>query len=241
MEQISVNIPNQDVMISNVNPYLLAVESLVIDSDDMYSEASAELEPIKAKIKELEATRVSLVNPLNDTVKRINNLFKKPISICEQAESAIKQKMIAWVQHKDKLAREEQARIEREQAAIRQAAIEEERRLMLEAERLAAEGKTEEAEQAKQEATLAIVQTAVIEPVASVKDQLKGTGASISRPWTAEVTDKMAFIKYVAAHPEFEHLLSVDVGGLKKLAKAMKENLKMDGIRAFEDIAISKR
>jgi colicin import membrane protein len=72
-------------------------------------------------------------------------------------------------------------------------------------------------------------------PVHVETQTAKVAGVSSRKTWKAEVTDPVAFVKYVAEHPEHVNLLQVNMTQLNALARAMQENLKIPGVRVFQD------
>ena len=77
-------------------------------------------------------------------------------------------------------------------------------------------------------------------PVTAVK------GASTRDNWKAEVTSKRDLILHVAARLQasddaFLHLLDVDMTTANQLARAQKETMAIPGLRAFNDVAFTKR
>ena len=84
-------------------------ESLVIDSNES-AEGSAELlKEIKIQLNNAEDTRKSFTQPLNESLRNINEAFKKATEPLTKAESIIKNKILTW-------RREENERIQREEA-----------------------------------------------------------------------------------------------------------------------------
>lgn len=241
MGNLTINAPESAELLSQVNPMVSLAQNLKIDSDEMYAIASNELTPIKAKRKALEERRLEIVGPINQAVKSVNDLFREPIAICDAAEALIKSSMIGWVRHKDELARQARIKAEAEAEAARQAQEKEQQRLIDEANALREKDPDAAAALEMEAEIISSVPATPQNEIVPVKEDLKVQGTSIARPWEAEVVDKMAFIKYVAERPEFEHLLNVDTGALNKLAKAMKENLKMSGVKVFQGINVSKR
>lgn len=96
------------------------------------------LAAVKVAAGNLEHARTGLVKPLNDRVKAINDVFRRPKETLEKLEAIAKRKLTSWLQ-------QERERIAREQ--------EEARRKQEEAQRIAleAEQKRQEAERQRQE------------------------------------------------------------------------------------------
>ncbi|HEU0283498.1 MAG TPA: hypothetical protein VFQ99_06905 [Gallionella sp.] len=159
MAIINVNEPDSGALTKTAERFLMSAQSIVIDGPEMYGTAAGELQAIKGKAKALETQRVSLVAPLNEVVKRINDMFRAPLDFLGRAESTIKNAMICYDTEQERIAAEarrkagaeaaaERARIAREAAAVEAKARAEEDRLRAEAqaaERKAAEARAEEA------------------------------------------------------------------------------------------------
>ncbi len=226
---------------------LAMVESMVIDSPDTYELAADELKAIKSKAKAIEDQRTAITGPINKALKAVNDLFRAPSQYLEQAEKIIKGKMISYTTEQERIAAEarrkaeaalraEQERIAREAAAAAAAAEAEAEKLLAAGDvEQAAEVQANAAIEAASAATLAEVMTApVVEaPVAKV------SGVSMRGVWKAEVTDKAALVAYVAANPAFLNLLDVNTSALNQMAKALKDQMQIAGVRAFEEKSIA--
>ncbi|MEI7443296.1 MAG: hypothetical protein WCK28_00260, partial [Burkholderiales bacterium] len=121
----AISLPDADSLTGNAQRALDFIRGFQIASAEDYGLAADELRAIKARATKLEEQRTGITKPINDALRAINALFKGPASLLEEAERALKSKMLAWDQ--------EQARIAAEQRRAAEAAAEAERR------RLAAE------------------------------------------------------------------------------------------------------
>lgn len=86
-------------------------EALTITTDQDAEGASGLLKEIADAKKGLETKRTGLVKPANDFVKSINTLFKSLASPIEQADSAIRSKLLKYRQDQAEIARKEQERL----------------------------------------------------------------------------------------------------------------------------------
>ena len=93
------------------------------------------------------------------------------------------------------------------------------------------------AERAYAAQSIASVLTAPV--VASEAPKVKGV--SISAPWTAEVTDLLALVKFVAANPQYINFLQENITPIKQQAKALQKNCKIDGVRVFQEDRLTSR
>lgn len=267
--QVTIAAPDEGALNSTAQRFLTTAREIVIDSPAMYETAATELQTIKRKYKELDEQRQSIVRPANEIVKKINDLFRAPLQFLEQAESTIKRSMITFSQEQESKRREEEARARaaaeaaaaKERARLEQEAAGERERARLEQERLEqerqaaiAEGNTVKAEKiaakaegvaAQAEAKLegiaevaACVTAAAVVPIAEAP---KAAGISTRTNWKASVTDMAAFLAHVAAHPEFIGLIKVDEKALNQMAKALKANLNIPGVKVEEERVMAAR
>lgn len=225
-QTITLGAPNI-ALIGQSSASLKVAQAYVIDSTEVAELASQDLGRVKSLFKSVEEERRKIVDPLNTAVKAVNDLFRPATQYLEQAESTLKRGLLAWNQKVEREAREEQAAAEATARAERE-------RLQSQATELAAQGHTEAAEAVRETAQV-ITAPVVAAPKAKV------TGISSRGTWKAKVTDKMTLIKFVAEHPEFEHLLDANMQQLNALAKAMKETMKVGGVEPFEEKSIASR
>jgi len=132
-----------------------SLEVITIASNIDYVKAHKNLDELKQGIKELEEERKSLTVPLDDIKKRYMDIYRKPIAFLEDLKVRVNQALIAYDEAQERKRREEQARIEEK-------ARKEAEDLRLRAERAAAKGKTEKAEELNQRAEEKIVATPVV-------------------------------------------------------------------------------
>ena len=55
-----------------------SAQSLYIQTDEEYQEAAVVLTQIQTRIKEIEAERVKITKPMNESLRAVNALFKGP-------------------------------------------------------------------------------------------------------------------------------------------------------------------
>jgi len=230
----------------------------IIKTQEQYEVAGNHLVSLKGRIKELEAERKAITQPINDGVKRINNLFKGATDRLEEASLAIQVPMKAYVLELDRLRREEEERARKEkerlEAEARERAAAEQQRLneIREAqERAAAEAsqadeddplaailaEQDAADLARQEAEAieatkgALRDAAMVHqaPVATYIPKPSAAGTSIRRPWKYRITN-VDLIRRELMLPN-----ETAIGGL---VRALKENFKEPGIEAYQDMTI---
>lgn len=253
------------VLTGKAQKLLVSAQSFTIDSPTMYELAADDLRTVKALSKDVEEKRTAITGPLNQAVKAVNDLFRAPKEFLQTAETALKGAMIAYDREQERKAAEarrkaeEEARLERERIAAE--AREAERRAKEEADRIAQEaaaaaasGDQAKAEELKQqaeqtaaaghaeaEAIAVAAEMVVAAPVPIATAAPKVAGLSTRQNWKARCTDKMALIRFVAEHPEHQHLLEVNQTGINQLAKAQKDAMRLPGVESYPDAVMSAR
>lgn len=227
----TVAVPKQDpALITNAERRLATARQVYtrISSTDEYQMAAADLQDCKAAQKKLEDMRTSAVKPLNAVVKTINGWFETPMTALKEEERIIKDGMIAYQKE------EERKRLALEAKAAEDARKERER-LEAQAKKAEASGKVEKAETLRQAAEY-IPQNVVI-----ASSTPKVSGVSTRGTWKARITSKHDLIAYVAAHPEWEHLIDVNMTAINGLARSQKSSLALPGVEAFEEQTLAAR
>ena len=232
---------------------------LVIKDADGYAAAGAKFRGIKERITALEAERTAITKPINDGLRRINDLFKGAAEQLTRALGLVETPMRSYVQEQDRI------RIAAE-AVARAAAAEALEKL--EAERAIAAAELEKAQAASQAAARALqaetnpfliaareaqsataavaVRAAAEASVDSTREQqriessiqsaavpmVRAAGTKVMRPWKFEITDP-ALLPREFLIPN-EQLIRATVSSLKGAAK-------IAGVRIFQDISIGGR
>lgn len=223
-----IEIPTEQQLTSVSNPILETARSFVIDSPIMYEMAGDELKTIKAKTKELEERRKAITGPMDKAKKEVMDLFRKPLEALEQAESAIKKTMLSYTTEQRRIAEEAQRKAD--QAAR--------------AERERMEQQAKDAEQSGDVATAMALQSASTMVVAQTIDTqpAKVSGISTTKRWSAEVTDKVAYLKYLLENPELiDDRIDINMKPLNQMAVALKENFSVPGVRAIATESVTAR
>lgn len=201
---------------------------LTIDSPEMLEYAGRLVKTIVTRSKAIEDKRFEFTRPLDELKAKFVAEFKPSIDALQRAASAVKAKALTYTAEQERQARERQA-------AADEAARKERERLAKEAAKLEAKGKVEQAE-AKRE--LAAAMPAALVPAPEV---VKG-GITYRSKWRGKVSNKAAFVKCLAARPEYLGLLEVNQTELDRLAGVLKLNLVLDGLDVVEEkIAVAPR
>jgi len=211
----------------------------------------------RKRAKELEAERISITGPLNQSLSRINALFKPQIAKYEAFDKGLNRLCNTYTQEQeairleqqrkaDEEARKERERIEAQaraqrekEAAHKREAEEAERKAKEaanEAERATLQAEADkkrrqaEAAAAKAETKEAVAQT-VVAPVIEKKVETRGQ-YGVER-WTAQVKDKAEFVRWALGSSMLEYL-TVNESLLNKEAQATK------GARQWPGVAVTK-
>lgn len=224
-EKLQIN--KEDGIIVSAAVARLAIESLVIDSDQKLIEANDLLREIVAKRAAdetalIELTGMDRLKDAYDKAKEKVNKFRKAY---DSMREAIEQKMAAYrtQREKDRLAYE--AKVEAESKQIRD-------RQLNKAEMLRAKGRVDEAIVAEAIANLPMP------VIPDAKVQLEGTATY--EDYDIEITDLLAFIKAVAAEEiplkgivqrKPQAILDVRESVVKYFARSAKGNLDWPGLK----------
>lgn len=221
-------IPTQEQLAQEADPVLVTAREFKIDSPMMFEMAGEELRTIKAKAKALEDRRKAITGPMDKAKKEVMDLFRKPLEVLEKAEGALKRTMLDY-----------------QQAEAAKAAA-----LKAEADRAAAEARKQMEEQAREaEAAGDVATAAALEVAASavtatpmIAEPPKLAGIATTTRWSAEVTDKVAYIRHVLDNaPELIDTIEIAMKPLNQMAVAMKDKLNLPGIKAVSTAGLSAR
>ncbi|MGB8422233.1 hypothetical protein [Paraburkholderia sp.] len=242
---------------------LSTAKAYVIDSPEMYALAADELQQIKTLQKNVEAQRTAITGPMNTALKAVNALFKAPGDWLDQAETILKRSMLTFQQEEERKRREaqriaeaaaaaERARLAEEAAAEQARADAEAETLRQQAEQAKKTGDVEAAARLTSQAESRVEEGAVaVQELAQTKELIsaptatvavpKVRGLSTRRVWKVEITDKLAFVRYIVEHPEYLELVEANVPALNKIGLALKQACPIDGVRVFEDEQLASR
>lgn len=242
---------------------LATAKAYVIDSPEMYEMAAGELQQIKTLQKGVEKQRTDITGPMNAALKAVNALFKAPSDWLDQAEAVLKRSMLGYQQAEEARRREaqriaeaaaaaERARIAAAAAAAEAAARAEAEALRKQAEEAKKQGDVESAARLASQAESRVEEGAVTaQELAQTKELIsaptvekivpKVSGISTRKIWKVEVTDKLAFVKYIAEHPEYLELVEPNTPAVNKLGLALKQACPLAGVRVYEDEQLASR
>ena len=85
------------------------LKEVVIDDDDQYTAGAEQLVELKQQLKDLKAEKADLLEPLKAQQKAITNETDGPIRLFEQAESVMKDALLAYTVLKEDRAQKQLA------------------------------------------------------------------------------------------------------------------------------------
>jgi thymidine kinase len=125
-------------------------EVLSIKNQLDFDNANSILKAVKGKIKTLEESRKTITSPLMLAKKRVDDLYKIPMSMLEKAEGFIKQGMIVFSEKVEADRRKQEEKLRKE--------------MELKAQKAEAKGNSEKAEEIRQQAELTTVASTIEKP-----------------------------------------------------------------------------
>lgn len=217
-ETVIVNVTTeQHAEINNAQgKYTLAV-AFVVDSNESFDAAAAELKIIKTKTKDLDSTRKGITKPMDESKSRIMDLFRTPIEYLEKAEAALKLTMTTYQEKQEKERKAEEARLQ-------EIARKKEDKLRDRAQIAADSGKEEKAQMLEEQADSVPV------PVVHYTSPT-AKGISSRKTYYAEVTDSDALLKAVMDGTVPRTALTINMKFLNGQAKALKKELNYPGVK----------
>lgn len=208
---------------------LEAAQTYVIDCDEMYECAAADLQAIKALQKTLEEKRFSITKPMDAAKKAVMDLFRVPTNGLEMAESILKKQIDRWLDAKEK------ARIAAHREAEKAAAAEKER-LASEAQQAADAGDVHTAAALE-------MQAAVTTVAAPLPNKYKATGISQRKVHKGVVTDAKALMTHVLGNETLlaMGIIEINQGALNKYVASTEGKIALPGVENTTEGSISAR
>jgi hypothetical protein len=181
-------------------------------------------------VKDLERKVLDTFAPLKkkafETHKAICNAEAEQLEPVKDAEQIVKRAMKAY--------QAERQRIEEEEAKQRlatQRALDEERRL---------QQAMDLEEQGDEAAALEVLDAPPRPILVPVPPPLaKVTGITSRTTYSARITDPLALLQHIVAHPDFINLVTFNVAALNGLARNLKGALKLPGVEVITDTNIA--
>ena len=217
IEPINVQEAEQSRMESETT--LVEAKKMEIVDTNGYEWAGGYLRTIKQKMSDLDKLRKSITRPLDESKKRIMELFKTPITVFEEAGEIIEKSLITYRNKQEQIRLEQERKLQVEANRKREEA---ERK----AEEFRAKGKEAKAEQWEEKA-----QTIVAPTLAPNVPKLNGV--SYRDVWSAEIED------FDALPAEYK---MANMPMLDKIIAATKGAIKIPGVIAkSEKITVTRK
>lgn len=244
-------------MAADVTAFIAALALPAIKDQASYDIMVDSGKQAKAAADDLEELRTSFTKPINDGLRRINDIFKPVQETLKRVVEGVRKNAVAYQQEQENIRIEAQRKAEAEAqkerdriAAEARKKREAEEKARLEAEeaekRVAAARNAEERQKAEAEAAKARAREQAAAAAAETKEQIAETvvapviaptvnkgGVYGSDKWTVEIKSKKDFIQWAIAHDSLEYVL-VDEKLLTKEAQATK------GVRQWPGAVITK-
>lgn len=211
------------------------IEMLTVATREDAANLNNLLGSVKTALATIDHARTAQVKPLNDTVRAINDVWKKPTTRLEETEKVAKRKLLIWTQAE----RERQARAQEAARKAQEEAAQREAEARAKAERAksakAREAALAEAEAANQALALARDAEPIGEPTHGVKsdggdETVARVTSSIRTVWRFQLMDK-------ARVPQ--QFLALDE---KAVRRAIAEGARdIPGLSIYEEEEISTR
>ena len=193
------------------------VHAIEIADDKTAGDVASFLRDLATVAKRADDERLALTKPHRDHAARINDAYREPARMLDEAISEVKAKLLAWRQEQERIRREEQARLDaiaaEQRAADERAREEAAAEARADAERWAAEQRAREkaaevapsaeataaaeAAKAAQEAFERLERARAVEPlpvrdVAIAAPPERQEGVATRKDWTFRVVDVRA-------------------------------------------------
>lgn len=212
-QAVSVRSEMSSITITDQKSYDLAVEARTAASNWLKNAREffkGMKDPAYAAWKKICSNENAVCDPVDTTIKQINS------------------ELIRYDQEQERLRREEQAKLDREARERAEA------ERLQQAESMKANGADEETIDAILDAPVQITQIAVAAPTYE-----KSKAVMYRDNYSAEVTNLLALVKYVAKNPQFLNLLQANQTAINAQARALKESMAIPGVRVTNNRVVA--
>lgn len=224
---LEITAPSAESLMLEADTAKSNAEILAVYDEESLQLATAEMNKLGARVKELEKLRKAITKPIDDAKKKVMDLFKPAVARYTEGIDIIKHGIKEYVDEEERKAA--QLRIEAEKKAAEQ-------RAELEAKAQAADaaGAADVAEAMRESAAMLVADPAVQKPA-------KVAGMSTRKVWKATVTDLSAFLKYAAEHPEIQGCVEVNAAAIARFITATGGTASIPGVEAHQETQITNR
>jgi hypothetical protein len=206
---------------------LAVAQNFKITSAPQYEEAGEKLKGIKALSRKIDDTFDPHIKRAFEAHRSLVGEKKKHTDPLRTAEALLKTAMLGYQQAEEQKRREIEAKAQ-------EAARKDRERLEAQAAKAAAKGKEERS------AALQAAAAAVVAPMIAPTTP-KVAGISMRTSYRAEVIDKMALVKAVAAGIVPLTAIDANMPFLNNQARAMKDELAYPGVKVVQETALASR
>jgi DNA repair exonuclease SbcCD ATPase subunit len=214
--------PEAEALAKETEIILNSYQGIVVKDNTALLAAGNELKTIKGKLSDLEALRKSLTRPLDETKRRIMDFFRIPQERLEKAEGTIKRAMLQFQQEQEAIRRKEEARLQelaRKEEERKKAALD------ARAEKAAAKGNLEKAEELRQQKEEVFVPAPVVNSSVA-----KVAGVATKQVWKFEISDANIIPK--------EYMIP-DMVKIGAVVRATKGTLAIPGVKIYAEDTIA--
>lgn len=192
-----------------------------ITDQSQLDKAGLYLKQVKAKYKELEATRLGMTRPLDDSKAKIMNMFRPVLDRLKTIEDSVKKQIMTYTIKEEARVRAVQAEAARIADEIARAIQEEaEKDKEANAQLLRDCGLSEDAEEV---AVAEIIATPTIAPVMHI---VKPAGITTREVWKFRITDEKLVPR---------EYLTIDMVKVGNIAKTLKADAKIPGVEVYSE------
>lgn len=241
----------QDLLAKAEEAYSFATFLEVRDQED-FELASTELGTFKKTRKLLDTKRKEITKPIDDAKKDVLNIFKPAIERYDSAIDVVSKRIADYTidvqRQKEEAEREAMLKAKALQALEEkvnqeaQAKIEE----IMNDESLDPMEQFEKASEITASTDELMALKSEQEMVQAYQAQVdtkvpKVKGLSTKIRYKGEVVDKLAYVKFVAEHPEYLATIEVKEGALSKIINSLGGTVAPMGVKILEDVVITNR
>jgi len=221
MSDIVIRRPDPGALAAEANQYVVASQALVVSTDESRVDALV-------VAKALRSIERKIVDHYEPTRKALDTAKKELLAARDSLTEPI-QRAVGIIDRKcEGFEREQKAKAEAERVRL-----EAEARERQEAQRLMDAAMAESKEEAER-----VMAEELPEPVVVVPPPVsKVAGVSTATTWDVEITDKAAFLQFVAANSALHYLVEPNLVALKSVARSIKPkdgDIGIAGIKAVE-------
>lgn len=239
--------PDAEALERRAKGVLGMVNAFTIDCDDDYVMGGEELASVKRRYAAIKEQEVKITAPITEALRSTRDMFRPALETLARADELWKQKLLAYRAKIAAAAAEAQriaeiaAQAERDRLAAEAVDIKrkaDEEIANLPVDPATGEINTAAIESIRQTALFeaqAIEQTAAVivaAPVAAEQPKVRGLSVAKGLDW--DVSDHVAFVKFVAANvdanPDLGYYLVIDSVKMRARVKASGTNLNFPGI-----------